>query len=98
MSLLFGKSYREYRFKPFLQFLIGINFKNVKNSCLIYGTIICKKVGGGTMGLKRDNELHIRLTCDEKQILVNYAKANKISLNMALVSLIINLERNDKDE
>ena len=36
-------------------------------------------------------------TDNEKQILINYAKANKISLNMALVSLINNLERSNKN-
>lgn len=62
------------------------------------GLLDVSKSGGGPMGLKRNNELHIRLTNEEKKILINYAKANKISLNMALVTLINNLERCDKND
>ena len=50
------------------------------------------------MGLKRKISLHIRMNEKEKKILDDYARVNKISLNMALVTLINNLERNDKND
>ena len=68
----------------------------MKYVVIIMGPLDVSKSGGGPMGLKRDNELHIRLTCDEKQILINYARDNNMSLNMTIVTLINNLEKEDK--
>ena len=50
------------------------------------------------MALKRKIALILRMNEREKKILDDYARDNKISLNMALVTLINNLERNDKND
>ena len=50
------------------------------------------------MGLKRKISLHIRMNEKEKKILDDYARHNKLSLNMALVTLINNLERSNNND
>ena len=50
------------------------------------------------MGLKRDIDLHIRLTKAEKKILMNYAYGRNLSLNQAVVQFINNLERSNKND
>ena len=45
--------------------------------------------------VKRTNVLFIRLTDDEKLKLQEYSRANNMSLNMTIVSLINNLEKEE---
>ena len=50
------------------------------------------------MAIKRKIALILRMNEKEKKILDDYAKANNMSLNMSLVTLINNLERSNKNE
>lgn len=47
------------------------------------------------MGLKRDIDLHIRLTKSEKEMLMKYAYENKLSLNSVIVKFIKSLENKE---
>ena len=47
------------------------------------------------MGLKRKQDLHIRLTEREKQILMKYAYENNLSLNTTIVKFIKSLENKE---
>ena len=48
------------------------------------------------MAIKRKIALILRMNEKEKKILDDYAKANNMSLNMSLVTLINNLVKEDK--
>ena len=47
------------------------------------------------MAIKRKISLILRMNEQEKKILDDYAKANNMSLNMSLVTLINNLEKEE---
>ena len=50
------------------------------------------------MGLKREIDLHIRLTKSEKKILMKYAYENNLSLNQVIVHFINSLERSNQND
>ena len=47
------------------------------------------------MGLKRNIDLHIRLTKSEKEMLMKYGYENNLSLNQVVVNFINNLEKKE---